>query len=622
MNKIVCLICYQLIFSAICLKSQALKSIVYDFDGFDLNQSSLPEGDYGYGDIAYKISSPPFPTNSPMLGDRCLEIKLNWNQNYAAFGRGISRFLLLDPSKDYLNFYLLNANSQAITLELIIGEDDNQNGVFESSGDDSWRRSVSVPASQSWQLISIPLSQFSDSNAGGNGVMDIGFAASQGMLLLCEFKFLKSTSSDPQTLLLDMICFSEQALKTGTDILSFPSPAEKDYCRIGAFSNVAGDNYTGIPQEIESFFSPTKKIKYVNTFIQWSQNSLNFPNTLPGSGIQQLIDRGYQPILTWEPLYRSLPPLDPQQPNLQQIITGNFDTYLDAFGDELKNYSDTVIIRLMHEFDGNWYPWCIANNGQDPVVFATAFQYIVTRIRNRGANKIKWLWCPNSDYAPYQNYNWMVNAYPGDSFVDYTGTDIYNGHYPSLIPWWRSFRWIATESCYYLHNYFPSKPILICELGCRERTTSEALSSQSKATWFYEMNRQLQGQFSMVRGLIFFNASTGLNQNWKINSSPESLANLQTYIWNDSYYFPEELALSTQEQSASNKKYPFPNPAKSAVFLNADKLKNWYLRTNDGRQILDGTTESLSTEGLSQGYYILEIKTEQYSRSYPLLIEK
>src|SRR6478672_2308671 len=102
------------------------------------------------------------------------------------------------------------------------------------------------------------------------------------------------------------------------------------------------------------------------------------------------------------------------------------------------------------------------------------------------------MWCVNSDYTPYEYYNWFVKAYPGDTYVSIVATDIYNNHFPQALPWWRSFRWQATESYYYLRKYFPSKPFFIYELGCRERMGSEPASSQSKGQWYAQMDKLLQ----------------------------------------------------------------------------------------------------------------------------------
>ena len=169
MSKLLLLSCFLFLNQ---IKGQNLKSVIYDFDGFDLAQTNLPEGDYAYGALQYQISAVPVAAGTGMLGDRCLQINLNWSLNYAAFGRGISRFVQLDSNKDYFNFYILNSSGEAQQVEIVLAEDDNQSFSYEASNDDSWRHTVSIPVSQQWQLVSLPLSQFSDVSPGGNSVFD------------------------------------------------------------------------------------------------------------------------------------------------------------------------------------------------------------------------------------------------------------------------------------------------------------------------------------------------------------------------------------------------------------------------------------------------------------------
>src|SRR5436190_13485284 len=174
---------------------QILKSIVYDFDGFDLNATSIPEGEYKYGDLTYNIAANPLAAND-MIGDRVMQLNVNWNNGYAAFGRGISRYVEFDPNTDKFNFYFHNpsTNNQSATFEITIADDDNQNNTYETTSDDSWKKTMTVTATSGWQLFSIPLKDFTDGNTGGNGVFDIAFTQNQGMLLLVEFRFNRAST--------------------------------------------------------------------------------------------------------------------------------------------------------------------------------------------------------------------------------------------------------------------------------------------------------------------------------------------------------------------------------------------------------------------------------------------
>jgi beta-mannanase len=615
----------MLIISAGPYHTQVLKSIVYAFDGVDLNATSIPEGEYSYGDLSYQVAANPLAAND-MVGDRCMKLNLNWSAGYAAFGRGISRYIEFNPAQDYFNFYFYNpaSNNQNAMMEVTIADDDNQNNTYETASDDQWKKTLSIPVGSGWQLISVPLSGFTDGNSGGNGIFDVAFTQNQGMLLLVEFRFSKpSTTAINAQFYLDMICFTDGTMPTGNSILDLPPADPGDYCLLGAHQPESGGNNQLIPVHVEGLFPVVSghKLKYVNTYLQWSQNSSLVPNAFPGASIQTLLNNGYRPIITWEPMFLSLAPLDPQQPNLTKIINGDYNTYIDNFADVMKNYTDTVIIRFMHEFEGDWYPWCVSQNGGDPSKFALAFQKVVDRFKNKGATKVKWMWCGNSDYAPYQSYNWMVNAYPGNNYVDYVATDIYNGHFPLNLPWWRSFRWQATESCYYLRKYFPNKPLIICELGCRERISGDDPTSESKAGWFERMDKELQSNFRKVRGLIFFNANTGPSQNWYLNSSTSAVESVRDNIWYDNYYFNiPSIPQHINEQDKQGSFYFYPNPASDHINLHLEHLRasgitEVYIYDASGavvaRAKIDASGENeqdMQVHGLSPGIYFVRLR--------------
>jgi hypothetical protein len=81
-----------------------------------------------------------------------------------------------------------------------------------------------------------------------------------------------------------------------------------------------------------------------------------------------------------------------------------------------------AILRLGWEFNGNWYNWSVANS-TDAANFAAYWRNIVTAMRSVSGQDFAFLWNPNgsgpTNYTPDE-------AYPGNSYVDYIGTDIYD----------------------------------------------------------------------------------------------------------------------------------------------------------------------------------------------------
>lgn len=603
---------------------QVLKSVIYDFDGLTLGDTDLPDEDFRQGALTYKVAANP-STPGDMLGDRVLQLNLNWNSGQGSFGQRINKFIEINPSGDIFNCYFYNpaANAQSAVFDVILVEDDNENNSYDN--DDAWTKTLTIPAGGGWQLISVPINQFKDSNTDGNGVFDAAFTGKKGMLLQIELVFRKADAAQSNpAFFIDMICFSDGSLPHGATILDLPAKNTGSECALGAFQPANDGEQYMVPDNIQNLFPPQtdKKIKYVNWFIQFATDGSTKAKDLPGNEVQILLNNGYIPVITWEPMFKGYDRLDPVQPRLSNIINGDYNTYIDAFADKLKSYNDTIIIRLMHEFEGDWYSWSLVHNNKDPEQYITAYRKVVDRVRARGAAKVKWMWCLNGDYFPRQAYNWVVPAYPGDAYVDIVAADIYNNHTPLPVPSWKSFRSKAAETYYYLTTYFPQKPMFICELGCRERYDSENTGSETKPEWIARMDKEMQSNFKKVKALLFFSALVVFD--WRINSSPETLRAIRDNVWNDGYYFKRGNTTGIRNEDSSNNVFEIHvlqnQPDRSlAIQINTRRATpvqaDMELFNLAGQKIasinhlcLNGQlSASFSTENLPAGIYVVRV---------------
>jgi hypothetical protein len=624
MKKYLCLffICFLIFNYHLALSESALKFVMYDFDGLDIGQTDLPDGDFRNGDLQYHVSVNPLGA-SEVPGDRCLKINLNWQGGRGEFGKSLLRFFELNSSTDYINFYLYNppANGTDAVIHILIPEDDNGDGIYEDNADDKWIAAVTVSPASNWQLISIPLSSFRDSSIGGNGIFDAGFTGNGGLLFSVSFIFYSSGSATSAEYYMDMICFSEGPLPTGNSILDLPATITGSQCLLGALAN--NDNPIATPSEVEGLFPNGKKIQFVNWFVDYSKTGTT-PNAYPGNEVSTLLQGGYRPVITWETMYSSYARLDAVQPRLDAILNGSFDSYIDAFADRIKNYNDTIIIRILHEFDGNWYPWSLAENGGDASKYISAYRHIVDRFRMRGAYNAQWMWCVNAEPKPYSSYNWVISCYPGDAYVDIVATDIYNHPDPG-IPAWKSFRLILAEVYHYLTRYFPQKPFYICEAACRERYSGEDMTSQTKAQWLCEMKKELQTYFQKVQALIFF--CQPKEHDWRMNSSDAALNAMTECFWKDDYFGDPQQLFSHLFQGGG---LVYPNPFITASNVIVDRQlfgntefemticdpsgKNIYSKSKllPGRKILFG-------EELLPGIYFVRMKNEFFTKTFKVV---
>ncbi|HTZ10323.1 MAG TPA: glycosyl hydrolase, partial [Acidimicrobiales bacterium] len=119
-------------------------------------------------------------------------------------------------------------------------------------------------------------------------------------------------------------------------------------------------------------------------------------------------------------------PIIPGTGTLAQGATGAYDQYFTVLARNLiADDEGNAILRLGWEFNGNWFPWSVAT-AADAADFAAYWRQIVTTIRAVPGQHFQFLWNPNAPsptpYTPDQ-------AYPGDAYVDYVGTDVYDNYF-------------------------------------------------------------------------------------------------------------------------------------------------------------------------------------------------
>ena len=123
-----------------------------------------------------------------------------------------------------------------------------------------------------------------------------------------------------------------------------------------------------------------------------------------------------------------------------------------------------AILRLGWEFNGSWYAWYA---GKDPAAFAAYWRQIVDTMRAVSPG-LRFDWNPTLGTAGMSTG--VEAAYPGDAYVDYIGTDVYDqswgSNYTDPAFRWNEFvtqknglNWVASFAAAH------GKPITIPEWG-------------------------------------------------------------------------------------------------------------------------------------------------------------
>jgi len=82
-----------------------------------------------------------------------------------------------------------------------------------------------------------------------------------------------------------------------------------------------------------------------------------------------------------------------------------------------------AIIRVGWEWSTDFYSWGVQNTS--PAQYVTAFDDIVTAMRSVPGEHFLFDWCAAAGAAPTNGS--YAASYPGDQYVDYVGTDVYDG---------------------------------------------------------------------------------------------------------------------------------------------------------------------------------------------------
>lgn len=267
------------------------------------------------------------------------------------------------------------------------------------------------------------------------------------------------------------------ALIVLTAILMAPASASAGHLKMGVFAQGQGidqldayEQQVGIDQD------------YFMLFRDWA-------GTFPTGLSTTLINRGTIPIITWEPWGRSL----------DSINAGTYDTEIREYAQGAKSVSGTILLRPMHEMNGNWYPWGVGTPGNTPAKYQAAFKRIVTLFRQEGAGNVKFVWSPNHNGPPSWDASTIPSFYPGDAYVDYIGLSGFNFGTVRSDTEWRSFETIY-NSALWTAGRVSSKPIIICEMASGE-------SGGNKAAWIRDTFKVIEKDFPKIHGVVWFNVS-------------------------------------------------------------------------------------------------------------------
>jgi hypothetical protein len=148
--------------------------LVDDFEDMHEDKDLEKEKLFTYGSVRFSLNSDRID-KSAMAGTSCLKVSWKPGETYGGWGKGVGENIDLNTETDFLNFriFIPKSNGESEFLKVIIEEDDNDDGKLQKDKDDQWAATVTLPATDSWQIVSIPLKEFADENEGGDHILNV-----------------------------------------------------------------------------------------------------------------------------------------------------------------------------------------------------------------------------------------------------------------------------------------------------------------------------------------------------------------------------------------------------------------------------------------------------------------
>lgn len=238
----------------------------------------------------------------------------------------------------------------------------------------------------------------------------------------------------------------------------------------------------------------------------WASDS----GSIDPTWLSNIAARGSTPMITWSPANWSG---DSSSYTLANITNGMFDSYIRSTADTLRNYHGTVLLRTMHEFNGNWYTHWSGN----PSGYVAAWRHIHDIFVAEGATNVEWVWCPNTFWTGSLATDPSA-YYPGSTYVDWVGLDGYN-----RSDWgYMSFSKIFSYAVNQLASY--GKPIMIAETASGEFSDGGVKKSQ----WISDAFQTGIPSLPAIKAVLWFNedktASESCPCSWPVNTTSAAQA--------------------------------------------------------------------------------------------------
>lgn len=272
---------------------------------------------------------------------------------------------------------------------------------------------------------------------------------------------------------------------------------------------------------VDTFQATTgKRISIAMWYQPWATD--NRSQFDPGACVA-VMRRGKVPMISWEPWdpgnnanVLTHPGTQPAW-TLARINAGAYDDYIHTWAQQIHQFGAPIMLRPMHEMNGDWYPWAGPVNGNNPQQFVQAWKHIHDIFEQEGATNVTWVWSINAQNVPATATNTYSAYYPGSAYVDWVAISGFNWGTSRPTFSWRTFSQIYSAPLAFLKTL--NKPIMLAEISSVEQ-------GGNKAAWIADAFKRIQAD-PAIKAVIFFDSleqGGTVLQDWRVNTTPASLS--------------------------------------------------------------------------------------------------
>jgi Glycosyl hydrolase family 26 len=181
------------------------------------------------------------------------------------------------------------------------------------------------------------------------------------------------------------------------------------------------------------------------------------------------------------------------------------------------------VLRIGWEFNGSWFNWGITSTGKPGQYatrareFASAWRHIVTAIRHVKGAHFKFDWC----VAAGPHYTHLKLAYPGNSYVNYIGEDVYDwnrdnrpasakARWDAIVNQGTGLAWLAKFAAAHHKKISVPEWALVHDAFDKWHSGGDDTSFVDHMhAWFASHNVAYENYFDSVDGDMSFSLNTG-----------------------------------------------------------------------------------------------------------------